>query len=80
MPLNHLQTELLRSIASARDEGFRTDRLTLNYRRALNALFEQGLVTPHGLSSSQVILSQHGQRVLNYASTHRSSPDSAASD
>ena len=68
MPLNHLQTELLRAIASAKDEGFRTDRLTLGYRRALNALFELGLVAPHRLSGPLVILSPNGWRALNDAS------------
>ena len=70
MPLNHLQTELLRAIASARDQGFRTDRLTLSYRRALNALFEQGLIAPHGASSFQVILSPNGRRMIDEPSSH----------
>ena len=68
MPLNHLQTELLRAIASASDQGFRTERLTLSYRRALNALFEQGLIAPHGTSGFQVILSPNGRRALDDAS------------
>lgn len=65
MPLNHLQMELVRSIVSAGDEGFRTDRLTLNYRRALNALFEQGLITPHGASGFKVILAPNGRRMID---------------
>ena len=54
---------------------FSTDRLTLNCRRALNALFELGLVAPHGFSGSQVALSAEGRKVLNYANAHKSNPD-----
>ena len=44
--LTAAQTNLLREIVDARPDAFATDRLTHSGRRALIALFEQGLVVP----------------------------------
>ena len=61
MPLTLIQFDLLRRITDTMHFGFSTRRLKLSDRRALAALFEQGLVTPQVEAEAKVVATRAGR-------------------
>ena len=83
--LTLIQLDLLRRIIDTTHFGFSTQRLKLSDRRALAALFEQGLVTPQSGAEAKVVATRAGRVVsptlvpFKPACSNRKTPRGAAS-